>query len=103
MATDAVTYRRLSDWLIPGMIALMTCAIGWVASSIGNMVSAQNRLSEKVAVVLVRLDDHDRRLNVVEDESKLQSDVIGELLQAHEVDALGPHRPQRTSRRARQQ
>jgi hypothetical protein len=87
-----ITYRRLSDWLVPGMIALMTCAIGWVAQTIQGLASAQNRLSETVAVAISKHADTERRVSSLEDDTKLHSDLINELLTAREVDTLRPRR-----------
>lgn len=56
---SGISHQKLTGWMVP---ALLTGALGiltWMATNL-------NRISESLAVVVYRLENHEKRIDVLE-------------------------------------
>lgn len=54
------TERRILEWLIPSLLAMLLGILSWMALSI-------ERISESLAVTTTKLEDHEQRLHLLEE------------------------------------
>lgn len=51
--------KKLLDWLMPVLLSATLAVLGWMAVNI-------NRISENLAVAVYKIDDHEKRIDVLE-------------------------------------
>lgn len=50
---------KILNWLMPALMSATLAVLGWMAINI-------NRISENLAVAVYKIDDHEKRIDVLE-------------------------------------
>lgn len=57
---DAITHAKAVDWLLPVLLTMLIGVVSWMAKNIA-------RISESLAVVTTVTENHERRLDRMEE------------------------------------